>query len=105
VTNVTEDNILSGLKVVDLSSFIAGPGAATILSDFGADVVKVEPPEGEFWRNGQKIPPQPTAWRCRRRRMLALSLHFSVLDPFPFALTDTEESKDQNLSPSHAAEG
>ena len=58
---MTEGNIFSGLKVVDLSSFIAGPGAATILSDFGADVVKVEPPEGELWRIGQKIPPQPNS--------------------------------------------
>src|SRR5271163_2186667 len=56
---MTEGNIFSGLKVVDLSSFIAGPSAATILSDFGADVVKLEPPEGELWRIGQKIPPQP----------------------------------------------
>src|ERR1700720_3648820 len=56
---MTEGNIFSGLKVVDLSSFIAGPSAATILSDFGADVIKVEPPEGELWRNGHKIPPQP----------------------------------------------
>src|SRR5579872_4855575 len=56
---MTEGNIFSGLKVVDLSSFIAGPSAATILSDFDADVVKVEPPEGELWRIGQKIPPQP----------------------------------------------
>src|ERR1700720_446573 len=56
---MTEGNIFSGLKVVDLSSFIAGPSAATILSDFGAEVVKVEPPEGELWRKGQKIPPQP----------------------------------------------
>ena len=54
-----EENIFSGLKVVDLASFIAGPGAATILSDFGADVIKVEPPDGELWRKGQKIPPQP----------------------------------------------
>ena len=38
------DNIFSGLKVVDFASFIAGPGAAVILSDFGADVIKVEPP-------------------------------------------------------------
>src|ERR1700677_1289534 len=57
--NMTEGNIFSGLKVVDLASFIAGPAAATILSDFGADVIKVEPPEGELWRNGHKIPPQP----------------------------------------------
>jgi len=53
------DNIFSGLKVVDFASFIAGPSAAVILSDFGADVVKVEPPKGELWRTGQKIPPQP----------------------------------------------
>jgi crotonobetainyl-CoA:carnitine CoA-transferase CaiB-like acyl-CoA transferase len=53
------ENIFSGLKVVDLASFIAGPGAATILSDFGVEVVKVEPPEGEPCRIGQKIPPQP----------------------------------------------
>src|SRR3989442_9339860 len=53
------DNIFSGLKVVDFASFIAGPSAAVILSDFGADVIKVEPPKGELWRIGQKIPPQP----------------------------------------------
>lgn len=56
---MTMENIFSGLKVVDFASFIAGPGAAVILSDFGADVVKVEPPKGEMWRIGQKIPPQP----------------------------------------------
>src|SRR6201987_1862577 len=56
---MNEPKIFSGIKVVDLASFIAGPAAATILSDFGADVIKVEPPEGELWRNGHKIPPQP----------------------------------------------
>jgi formyl-CoA transferase len=49
------DNIFSGLKVVDLSSFVAGPGAAVILSDFGADVIKVEPPKGEVWRLTNKV--------------------------------------------------
>jgi crotonobetainyl-CoA:carnitine CoA-transferase CaiB-like acyl-CoA transferase len=54
-------NIFSGLRVVDFASFIAGAGAATILSDFGAEVVKVEPPTGDPWRNGHKRPPQPQA--------------------------------------------
>ena len=58
---MASDNIFSGLKVVELASFIAGPGAAVILSDFGADVVKVEPPTGDTWRIGHKIPPQPQA--------------------------------------------
>ena len=55
------ENIFSGLKVADLASFIAGPSAAVILSDFGADVVKVEPPTGDTWRIGHKIPPHPRA--------------------------------------------
>jgi crotonobetainyl-CoA:carnitine CoA-transferase CaiB-like acyl-CoA transferase len=77
----TTENIFSGLKVVDLSSFVAGPGAAVILSDFGADVIKVEPPKGELWRIGNKIPPQPFAkdayqWHLnnRNKRGLALDL-------------------------------
>src|ERR1700752_1243544 len=55
---MTSDNIFSGLKVVDFSSFVAAPGAAVMLSDFGADVIKVEPPSGDPWRHGHKIPPQ-----------------------------------------------
>jgi crotonobetainyl-CoA:carnitine CoA-transferase CaiB-like acyl-CoA transferase len=55
------DNVFSGLKVVDFASFVAAPGAAVILSDFGADVIKVEPPNGDPWRHGHKIPPQPDA--------------------------------------------
>ena len=75
------DNIFSGLKVVDFASFIAGPSAAVILSDFGADVIKVEPPTGDMWRIGNKIPPQPQAeypyqWHLanRNKRGIALDL-------------------------------
>ena len=78
---MSDDNIFSGLKVVDLASFIAGPGAAVILSDFGADVIKVEPPSGDVWRIGYKIPPLPRAkdnypWHLnnRNKRGLALDL-------------------------------
>ena len=60
---MTNDNIFSGLKVVDLASFIAAPSAAVILSDFGADVIKVEPPSGELWRHAHNLPPQPVARR------------------------------------------
>lgn len=37
---------LAGLRVVDLSTVVAGPGCARYLGDFGADVVKVERPDG-----------------------------------------------------------
>jgi len=42
---------LSGLKVLDLSSFLAAPQISAILGDFGADVVKVEPPHGDAMRS------------------------------------------------------
>ena len=47
---MNSDNIFSGLKVLDVGSFVAGPGAATILSDFGAEVIKVEPAAGDTLR-------------------------------------------------------
>src|ERR1700691_1303933 len=75
------ESIFSGVKVVGLSSFIAGPSAATILSDLGADVVKSEPPEGEKGRIGQKLPPQPNSDEAypfqlanRNKRGVALNL-------------------------------
>jgi len=72
-------NIFSGLKVVDLASFIAGPSAAVILSDFGADVIKVEPPAGDFWRHANKLPPQPQAevayqWHLANRNKRGMTL-------------------------------
>jgi formyl-CoA transferase len=64
---------------VDFASFIAGPSAAVILSDFGADVLKVEPPAGELWRVGHKIPPQPQAkdaypWHLANRNKRGMTL-------------------------------
>jgi formyl-CoA transferase len=78
---MASNNIFSGLKVVDLASFIAGPSAAVILSDFGADVIKVEPPSGDLWRIANHLPPQPVAedaypWHLanRNKRGIALDL-------------------------------
>jgi crotonobetainyl-CoA:carnitine CoA-transferase CaiB-like acyl-CoA transferase len=43
--------LLKGLKVVDFTAYIAGPGAAAILGDWGADVIKVERREGDTMRH------------------------------------------------------
>jgi formyl-CoA transferase len=73
------DNIFSRLRVVDMSSFIAGPSAAVILSDYGADVIKVEPPTGDMWRIAYKLPPNPRStenypWHLNNRNKRGLSL-------------------------------
>jgi crotonobetainyl-CoA:carnitine CoA-transferase CaiB-like acyl-CoA transferase len=76
---MASDSIFSGLKVVDFSSFVAGPAAAVILSDFGAEVIKVEPPNGDPWRFGHKIAPQPLGddpyqWHLNNRNKRSLTL-------------------------------
>src|SRR5262249_52743089 len=38
------ERVFDGLKVIDCASFIAGPAAATVMSDFGAEVIKIDPP-------------------------------------------------------------
>lgn len=77
-----EDGIFEGLKVLDCASFIAAPAAATVLSDFGADVIKIEPPGlGDPYRSLPKLPGYPHSphnftWmlESRNKRSLALDL-------------------------------
>jgi len=71
----------AGLKVIDCASFIAAPCAATVLSDFGADVIKVEPLEGDAYRELYRMPGLPAidrnfAWDLdsRNKRSIALDL-------------------------------
>jgi formyl-CoA transferase len=73
------DGIFTGLKVIDCASWIAGPAAATILSDFGADVIKIEPPgAGDPWRASPAVPGKTTDywWQltARNKRSLAIDL-------------------------------
>ncbi|MEU7966705.1 CoA transferase [Streptomyces sp. NPDC049097] len=79
---MTTGFVFSGLKVLDASSFIAGPAAATVLADFGADVIKIEPPgKGDPQRRLSSVPPSPRAqanysWHLanRNKRGMAIDL-------------------------------
>jgi crotonobetainyl-CoA:carnitine CoA-transferase CaiB-like acyl-CoA transferase len=49
--------VFEGLKVIDCASYIAAPAAATVMSDFGAEVIKIEPLTGDPYRTpGQPLP-------------------------------------------------
>ncbi len=69
---------LSGLKVVELGQLIAGPFAAKTLADFGADVVKVEPPKaGDPLRQWRMVKDGTSVWwqvQSRNKRSVALDL-------------------------------
>jgi crotonobetainyl-CoA:carnitine CoA-transferase CaiB-like acyl-CoA transferase len=51
---------LSGVRVVEVANMIAGPSAAALMADLGADVVKVEPPTGDILRGAHR-PLDPSA--------------------------------------------
>jgi crotonobetainyl-CoA:carnitine CoA-transferase CaiB-like acyl-CoA transferase len=73
--------IFSGLKVLDCASFIAGPAAGTILSDFGADVIKIEPTgKGDPNRFLYALEPNPVSkinyfWQQVNRNKRGLTLN------------------------------
>src|SRR5712691_474418 len=74
------ERIFDGLKVIDCASFIAGPAAATVMSDFGADVVKIEPPGAgdPYRRRAVPVPERPLnpgfILDARNKQSLALDL-------------------------------
>jgi crotonobetainyl-CoA:carnitine CoA-transferase CaiB-like acyl-CoA transferase len=49
---------LSGIRVLDLSSYLAGPYAGALLADLGAEVIKIEPPSGDALRQYPSTLPQ-----------------------------------------------
>ncbi len=76
-------HIFDGLTVLDIGSFVAGPMAATLLADFGAEVVKIEPPEGDGYRRMHQLPNLPKsehnyAWALASRSKRALVLDLKL---------------------------
>jgi formyl-CoA transferase len=68
---------LEGLRVVDCATLFAGPMIATLMGDFGADVIKIEHPTGDPLRNmGAKKDGHPLWWKttARNKRNIALDL-------------------------------
>ena len=69
---------LKGLRVIEMGQLIAGPFAAKTLGDFGADVIKIEPPgTGDPLRNWRMLQDGTSVWwqvQSRNKRSIALDL-------------------------------
>ena len=72
---------MSGVRVVELGFWVAGPSAGGVLADWGAEVVKIEPPDGDPFRglylavSGAELPANPPFELDNRgKRSIALDL-------------------------------
>src|SRR5258705_12032533 len=82
---------LSGVRVLDLSRLVAGNTLTQVLADFGAEVIKVEPPAGDTLR-AWRTKDVPVTWKPYTRSQNSLCLELRtpeastpVLDPVPSA--------------------
>lgn len=46
MSQTTIKQLIEGVRVLDIATFVAAPFCGTILADFGAEVIKIEPPNG-----------------------------------------------------------
>ena len=90
---------LEGLRIVDLTTGLAGPIATMMLSDHGADVVKVEPPGGDPQRGyvGSVV-------TNRGKRSVVLDLDVAADRDRLLALVDTADVLVESFAPGHLAE-
>ena len=84
--NDAPDLIFAGLRVLDVGTWIAGPVAATILADYGANVIKVEAPEtGDPYRRLPQVPSMPRSdvnytWAADARNKRGITLNLKSED-------------------------
>jgi len=95
---------LEGLRVIDMATVFAGPGAARHLADFGADVVKVESPAGDGVRRMGWFPPEggdSYTWKLlgRNKRAVVLDLKADAGRDDLLRLVDTTDVLVENFRP------
>lgn len=95
---------LAGLKVVELGQLIAGPFAAKTLADFGAEVIKIEPPgAGDPLRQWRLIKDGTSVWwqvQSRNKRSLVLDLRQSEAQAIVRKLVKEADVLIENFRPS-----
>jgi len=72
---------LAGLRVLELGSSVAGPSAGRILADLGAQVYKVEPPDGDQLRTWGVPSPDGSSWWFKSHNRNKRLVTFNLTDP------------------------
>jgi len=94
---------LAGLKVLELGQLIAGPFAAKTLADFGADVIKIEPPgSGDPLRKWRLLKGGTSVWwqiQARNKKSVALDLHDAAAQDIVRRLADESDVLVENFRP------
>lgn len=89
-----ENGTLKGLRVIDFGQYIAGPMAAMILADYGADVIHVDPPGGPRWNAYEA-----NAVLMRGKRNITLDLNDSDDLATAYRLIETADVVIENFRP------
>lgn len=105
-----EEALLAGIRVIDAGTWVAGPAAATVMSDFGAEVIKLESFAGDPLR---QLGEGPNAAPCdhnyfwvldgRNKRSLAIDLKHAESRPIVDALVASADVLITNFRPALAA--
>jgi len=102
-TSQSKTGPLAGLKVLELGQLIAGPFAAKTLADFGADVVKVEPPgAGDPLRKWRLLKDGTSVWwqvQSRNKRSVALDLRDAAAQDIVRSLARDADVLIENFRP------
>ena len=84
---------LDGVRVIDFGQYIAGPLAAVMLADQGADVIHVDPPGGPAWKT------EADAFLQRGKRRISLDLKLPTTATTARRLVDTADVVVENFRP------
>ena len=76
-------HILDGLRVIEVDSMVFAPSAGAVMADFGAEVIKVEPQQGDIHRYGHLLPGMPKseipyAFQVENRNKKSIALNLKM---------------------------
>ncbi len=102
---MTERLPLEGLRVLDYAQYVAGPFAAMLLADLGAEVIKVEPPRGDAWRHYEPVTADGGKWFLslnRNKKSVVADLKTVAGQEFSRALMRSADVVIHNMPPTRA---